>query len=31
VLQFTIARGKIVEADIIAEAARLRDLDLAVL
>jgi RNA polymerase sigma-70 factor (ECF subfamily) len=31
VLRFTIAHGKIVQADIIAEPARLRDLDLAVL
>jgi RNA polymerase sigma factor (sigma-70 family) len=31
VLRFTIANGKIVQADIIAEAAHLRDLDLAVL
>lgn len=31
VLRFTIANGKIVQADIIAEPARLRELDLAVL
>jgi RNA polymerase sigma-70 factor (ECF subfamily) len=31
VLRFTIANGKIVEADIIAEPARLRELNLAVL
>jgi RNA polymerase sigma-70 factor (ECF subfamily) len=31
VLRFTITNGKIVQADIIAEPARLRELDLAVL
>jgi len=31
VLRFTIANGRIVQADIIAEPARLRELDLAVL
>jgi RNA polymerase sigma-70 factor (ECF subfamily) len=31
VLRFTIAHGKIVQADIIAEPTRLRDLDLSVL
>jgi RNA polymerase sigma factor (sigma-70 family) len=31
VLQFTITRGKIVEADVVADPARLRDFDLAVL
>jgi hypothetical protein len=31
VLRFTIANGKILQADIIAEPARLRELDLAVL
>jgi RNA polymerase sigma-70 factor (ECF subfamily) len=31
VLRFTIANGMIVQADIIAEPARLRELDLAVL
>ncbi len=31
VLRFTIANGKIVEADIIAEPAPLRELNLAVL
>lgn len=31
VLRFTIANGKIVQADIVAEPARLRELDLAVL
>ena len=30
-LRFTIAKGKIVQADIIADPARLRELDLAVL
>jgi RNA polymerase sigma-70 factor (ECF subfamily) len=31
VLRFTIANGKILQVDIIAEPSRLRDLDLAVL
>jgi hypothetical protein len=31
VLRFTIARGKIVEIDAVADPERLRDLDLAVL
>ena len=31
VLRFTIADGKIVQADIIADTARLSELDLAVL
>jgi hypothetical protein len=31
VLRFTISRGKIVQVDVIADPARLSDLDLAVL
>jgi hypothetical protein len=31
VLRFTITRGKIVQVEIIADPARLRDLDLAVI
>jgi hypothetical protein len=31
VLRFTIARGKIAQVEIIADPARLRDLDLAVI
>jgi RNA polymerase sigma-70 factor (ECF subfamily) len=30
-LSFTLARGKIVQIDVVADPARLRELDLAVL